>query len=96
MRGSEYEHDSAVTTSRRPAPPAPSSHAGAGTASAPRLSDAAIRAIARGVARALSLPPPDDQSTWILSAAAELAPSEEDRVIAALGGARCARRRQRP
>ncbi len=48
------------------------------------LSDAAILDIARQVRDAIRRPPPDDHTTWILSAAAALAPADEDRVIAAL------------
>jgi hypothetical protein len=53
-------------------------------AAAPPRSDAAIREIARQVRAAFRRPPPDDHTRWILSAAAELAPADEDRVIAAL------------
>ena len=48
------------------------------------LSDVAIDEIAEQIARALPLPPPEDQSTWILSSAAELPPEDEARVERAL------------
>jgi hypothetical protein len=43
-----------------------------------------ILALALQVRDAIRRPPPDDHTTWILSAATELAPADEDRVIAAL------------
>ena len=50
----------------------------------PRPSDAAIADIATQVARAVPLPPPDDQTTWILAQRAELPGEDEGRVIRAL------------
>ena len=49
-----------------------------------RLSERAVRDIAEQIARAMTLPPPDDQSTWILSRAAELPAEDEERVVRAL------------
>ena len=60
---------------------------------APRPTDAQIRAIARRIARAVRRPPPDDQSTWLLAKAQELAPDDEDRVEAALDALRAESRR---
>lgn len=50
----------------------------------PRPSDAGIDDIAGEIARAVPRPPPDDQSTWILSRAAELPHEDEERVMRAL------------
>jgi hypothetical protein len=50
----------------------------------PPLSDGAIRELALQIRSAIHRPPPDDHTTWILSAAAALAPADEDRLIAAL------------
>ena len=61
-----------------------------------RLSDAAIGAIADRIARAVPLPPPDDQSTWIRSGAAELPDEDEERVIHALARRRTDGPRRRP
>ncbi len=48
------------------------------------LSDADISGIARRVRAAMHRRPPDDRTTWILSAAFELAAADEDRVVAAV------------
>ena len=48
------------------------------------LSDAAILEIALQVRHAVSRPPLEDLTTWILSAGAALDPPDEERVIAAL------------
>jgi hypothetical protein len=72
-------------------PPATSTHAQPVPAVAPRLTDAAIRALARRIARAVRRPPPDDHSTWLLAAAQELAPADEARVEAALAALRAGR-----
>jgi hypothetical protein len=48
------------------------------------LSDADITRIARRVRGAMPRRPPADRTRWILSAAAELAPADEDRVVAAV------------
>ena len=61
----------------------------------PWLSDAVIDDIAAEIARALPLPPPDDQSTRILARAAELPDEDEERVVRAPAQrprAGCARR----
>ena len=47
-------------------------------------SDASILEIARQIQHAIRRPPPGDHTTWILAVAAELASTDEDRVIAAL------------
>lgn len=54
------------------------------------LSDAAIAEIALLIRAAAHLPPPDDYTTWILSAKAELSPVDEGRVITALDRLRAA------
>ena len=46
----------------------------------PRLSDAAIEEIAAQIARAMPLPPPDDQTTWVLASRAALPDGDEERV----------------
>jgi hypothetical protein len=74
-------------------PPAASASRPGFVESAPRPTDAQIRAIARRIARAVRRPPPDDQSTWLLARAQELAPEDEDRVEAALAALRAGRRR---
>ena len=48
-----------------------------------RLSDGTIVDIAEQIARAMSLAPPDDQTTWILARAAGLPAEDEERVIRA-------------
>ena len=61
----------------------------------PRLSDAVIDEIAAEIALALPLPPPDDQSTWILASAAELPAEDEERVVRALARRRIDERQRR-
>ena len=50
------------------------------------LSDATIRAVARRIARAVRQPPRDSPADDILLPRHELAPADENRVIAALAG----------
>jgi hypothetical protein len=61
----------------------------------PRLSDAAIAEIAAEIVWAVPLPPPDDQSTWILASAAELPGEDEERVVRALARRRTDERQRR-